>query len=408
MWQERLAAQPEQLVLTQGFIARNGAGDTVLLGRGGSDTSAAYFAALLAAKRCEIWTDVPGVFTADPRDIPTARLLHLLDYDEAQEITTLGAKVLHPRCIRPLADHNIPIHILCTHRPEVEGTVITAETPPEGALVKAVAAKYNLTLISLETLGMWHQVGFLADVFACFQHHGLSVDQVSTSETNITVSLDAAANVLGEDTLAPLMGDLARIGQVKKLGPCASVSLIGRHIRTILHELAPALEVFGESKIHMVTQASNDLNLTFIVDEAQAERMVDQLHHLLFEGGGHSQSLLGPTWAEIFDEKVETKIKTPRPWWRKRRAELLALAGQDTPLYVYDEATLETTANQLLGLKSVDRIFYSIKAASASSAFRRARSRCCDSSSRRSTATAFFSPRTSLHARNTNKRCSSG
>ena len=175
-------------------------------------------------------------------------------------------------------------------------------------------------------------------------------------------SIGVAANVLGEDTLAPLMGDLARIGQVKKLGPCASVSLIGRHIRTILHELAPALEVFGESKIHMVTQASNDLNLTFIVDEAQAERMVDQLHHLLFEGGGHSQSLLGPTWAEIFDEKVETKIKTPRPWWRKRRAELLALAGQDTPLYVYDEATLETTANQLLGLKSVDRIFYSIKA----------------------------------------------
>jgi len=361
-WQARLSALPAQAIVTQGFIARNAAGETVLLGRGGSDTSAAYFATLFGARRCEIWTDVPGIFTADPREVPASRLLHRLDYEEAQEITTMGAKVLHPRCIPPLADHQIPIYILCTQRPEMEGTVITSDVPTEGAHVKGICSKYNITLISMETLGMWRQVGFLADVFNCFKRHGLSVDLVSTSETNVTVSLDGTANALGADSLGPLLADLSRICKVKKIGPCASVSLVGRHIRTILHELAPALEIFGESKVHLVSQASNDLNLTFIVDEEPAERLVNQLHRLLFEGGAHGKALLGPTWAEIFEEKAAAKAKTPRPWWRKRRAELLALAAQDTPLYVYDESTLDAAVDQLLGLRAVDHLFYSIKA----------------------------------------------
>jgi diaminopimelate decarboxylase/aspartate kinase len=317
---------------------------------------------LLAARRCEIWTDVPGIFTADPREIPAARLLHHLDYEETQEITTMGAKVLHPRCIRPLADCHIPIHILCTQRPDVEGTVITSDVQEEGAQVKAICSKYNITLISMETLGMWQQVGFLADVFCCFKKRGLSVDLISTSETNVTVSLDGTANVLGDDTLAPLLADLGHICNVKKIGPCASVSLVGRHIRTILHELTPALELFGESKIHMVTQASNDLNLTFIVDEDQAERLVDRLHHLLFESGAFSKALLGSTWSEIFETRAPAKARAPRPWWRKRRAELLALAAEETPLYVYDEGTLNMAVEQLLGLRAINRLFYSIKA----------------------------------------------
>ena len=122
----RLAAQGE-VFITQGFIARDAHGRTVLLGRGGSDTSAAYFGALLKAERVEIWTDVAGMFSANPRQVPSARLLQRLDYEEAQEIATTGAKVLHPRCLSPLREPRVPLLIKDTNRPELEGTVIGPE-----------------------------------------------------------------------------------------------------------------------------------------------------------------------------------------------------------------------------------------------------------------------------------------
>ena len=144
-------------------------GNTVLLGRGGSDTSGAYFAAKLQAQRLEIWTDVPGMFSANPRQIPTARLLKALHYDEAQEIASNGAKVLHPRCILPVRQYGIPLYIYATQTPELEGTVISA-APGEGAAqVKAIAIKKGITLISMESPGMWHEVGFLADAFKVLQ-----------------------------------------------------------------------------------------------------------------------------------------------------------------------------------------------------------------------------------------------
>ncbi len=144
-------------------------GDTVLLGRGGSDTSASYFAAKLQARRLEIWTDVPGMFSANPRSVPTARLLRALEYDEAQEIASSGAKVLHPRCIMPVKQYGIPLYVYATQTPKLEGTVITTHGGNVAAQVKAVTIKKNITLISMETVGMWHSVGFLADAFAGVQ-----------------------------------------------------------------------------------------------------------------------------------------------------------------------------------------------------------------------------------------------
>ena len=125
----------------------------MLLGRGGSDTSGSYFAAKLRARRLEIWTDVPGMFTANPRAVPNARLLKSLDYDEAQEIASSGAKVLHPRCILPAKQYAIPLSVHATQQPELEGTVITATGGDGGARVKAVCSKKGITLVSMETLG---------------------------------------------------------------------------------------------------------------------------------------------------------------------------------------------------------------------------------------------------------------
>jgi bifunctional diaminopimelate decarboxylase / aspartate kinase len=357
---ERLAEIPAAAVVTQGFIARNREGQTVLLGRGGSDTSAAYFAARLGAVRCEIWTDVPGLFTANPALIPSARLLRALNYDEAQEIATLGAKVLHPRAIPPLRAHGIPLHVLSTDRPEVPGTVISAAGPVTGPQVKAISSRHGLTLVSMETVGMWQEVGFLARAFAVFAQHGLSVDSVSTSETNVTVSLDPQANALEPPAVAALLRDLAAFCEPHLIAPTSSLSLIGRGIRAILHELGPVLEAFEELTVHLVTQAASDLNLTFIVDEDQSERLVRQLHGLLFGQKGEGE-IFGPTWSELFDEPAEERAPSPQEWWRRRKAELLDLAAERA-VYVYDAGTLQAAAETLRSLDAVDRVFYSLKA----------------------------------------------
>jgi diaminopimelate decarboxylase/aspartate kinase len=329
----------------------------VLLGRGGSDTSAAYFAARIGAQRCEIWTDVPGMYTANPRQVPAARLLRHLDYDEAQEIASMGAKVLHPRCLAPVRAHRIPMHIRCTERPEAEGTVIDADTGDKAPQVKSVSSRTGLTLVSMETVGMWQQVGFLADVFAVFKQHGLSIDLVSTSETNITVSLDPTANALDPDTIAALVESLAPLCEARTIGPCAAVSLVGRNIRALLHRLGPALEAFEEQRVHLVSQAASDLNLTFVVDESQADRLVRTLHAMLFQGA-ESDPMFGPPMNGT--EEAAPTVDS-EAWWRNKRDQLLQIA-QDGPRYVVDRETLEESVREVKGLTAVDRVLYAVKA----------------------------------------------
>ena len=347
------------IVVTQGFIASDTEGNTVLLGRGGSDTSAAYLAAKLGARRLEIWTDVPGMFSANPRATPTARLLRFLHYDEAQEIATSGAKVLHPRCILPARQYRIPLHVYATQAPELEGTVLSAEGSDGNAQVKAVCTKKGITLISLETPGMWHQVGFLADAFQIFKSHGMSVDLVSTSETTVTVSLDPAANSLDQSLVEDLVSDLSRLCRVQVIGPCASVSLVGRNIRAILHQLGGAFEFFEEQKIYLVSQAANDLNFTFVVDERQGDRLVDQLHELLIRPVPGDR-VLGPTWQELSAPQPAAVRATP--WWWEKRTRVLQALGDREAAYIYDLDTVRAAARALRDMSSVQRVHYAMKA----------------------------------------------
>lgn len=360
----RLQAEWQALapvVITQGFIAANEDGDTVLLGRGGSDTSGSYFAAKLAAVRLEIWTDVPGLFSANPRLVPTARLLRALHYDEAQEIASNGAKVLHPRCILPLRQYKIPLHIYATQAPGLEGTIVSADVANSAAQVKAIAIKNGITLISMESPGMWHQVGFLADAFQVFKQQGLSVDLVSTSETNVTVSLDPAANTLDAAALARLSSALGELCRVAVLGPCASLSLLGHNIRGILHELGSAFELFQDHKIYLVTQAANDLNLTFVIDESQGDRLVHQLHERLIQSIG-SDKVLGPTWQELFATAQNTSVAAN--WWEepRKRRRLHEIAERESAAFVYDGASVDAAIAAVKRVKSVDRWAYAMKA----------------------------------------------
>ncbi len=351
----------DQVVITQGFIAANDAGETVLLGRGGSDTSAAYFAAKLNAARLEIWTDVPGMFSANPRAVPTARLLRALHYDEAQEIASNGAKVLHPRCVMPVRQYKIPLHVYATQAPGLEGTVVSANVADSAAQVKAIAIKKGITLVSMDSPGMWHQVGFLADAFQIFKQEGLSVDLVSTSETNVTVSLDPAANTLDPAALDRLTAALGGLCRVEILGPCASLSLLGHNIRGILHELGSAFELFQDQKIYLVTQAANDLNFTFVIDESQGDRLVQQLHERLIQSIG-SDKVLGPTWQQLFSEQKASAQAVN--WWQEphNRRRLIEIATRESAAFVYSAAALDEAVAAVRRVHSVKRWAYAMKA----------------------------------------------
>lgn len=348
------------IIITQGFIARNTNGDTVLLGRGGSDTSAAYFAAKLAARRLEIWTDVPGMFSADPRAIPSARLLVALHYDEAQELASAGSSVLHPRCISPVRKFAIPLFVRSTTSPEISGTVVSSVTEEVEPQVKGICIRNGLTLISMDGVNMWQEVGFLAKAFAAFNDHGVSVGLVSTSETNVTVSVDTSDRLLTADVEAALVAALEDLCRVRVISNCAAVSLVGRKIRTIIARLAPALEVFEEERIHLMSQAANDLNLSFVVDQQQGPRLVAKLHASIIRKTG-SSSVFGSSWERLFDND-ESSVRRPDAWWMKKREQLLALADGQLNAFVYDRSSVAEAASALLNLKNVDRILYAVKA----------------------------------------------
>jgi diaminopimelate decarboxylase/aspartate kinase len=359
-WRQRFAAQGGRMLLTQGFIARHADGGTAVLGRGGSDTSAACFGALLGAQRVEIWTDVPGMFSANPREVPDARLLTRLDYAEAQEIATTGAKVLHPRSIKPCREAGVPMAILDTERPDLPGTGIDGDalTVPG---VKAISRRNGIVLVSMESVGMWQQVGFLADVFERFKRHGLSVDLIGSAETNVTVSLDPSENLVSTNVLAALSADLSEICRVKVIAPCSAITLVGRGMRSLLHKLSDVWATFGRERVHMISQSSNDLNLTFVIDEADADGLLPVLHAALIDSEAmpvDETSVFGPRWREI----AHGVRKRETPWWHGQRERLQTIADAATPAYVYHLPTVRERARALAAIEAIDQRYYAIKA----------------------------------------------
>lgn len=347
------------IFITQGFIASDAQGRTVLVGWGGSDTSAAYFASKLEAVRLEIWTDVPGMFTANPDHVPSARLLRQLEYREAQELASSGAEILHPRCIEPLRAQKIPLHVRSTKNPDLKGTVIHADIQSDGAQVKAIAARTDITLIAVETPRMWHSVGFLAKVCQAFERQGLSIGMVATSETNVTISIDPVYGFsLGDSTVEALLTDLNQFCQAQCIKGCAAVSMVGRNIRSVLHELGPALEVLDEQKLHLVTQAASDLNFTFVVENAHAQRLTKKLHSQVFGQIGPDH-LFGPTYRELF---YMSDSEPPAIWWKTQRSRLLKCASESAPCYVYDLENVHNAVTRMQTLQSADRSFYAVKA----------------------------------------------
>jgi diaminopimelate decarboxylase/aspartate kinase len=288
------------IIVTQGFLARNDAGQTVLLGRGGSDTSAAYLAAALEAARVEIWSDVPGLFSTDPRLVTGARLLRRLDFNEALEIAVAGGAVIHPQCIHVAKAAGLELQLGQLGSTSFPGTVISDGEDTAGSVVKAVSLRRNMATLLLENQDMRQAVGFLARVFGLFAEHGISLDQVATSETTTTVSLDLHSNHVDLPFIEELAEQLRPHCTVKVLAPSACVSLVGRGVRQVLSDIGNSMQIFKSEPLWLASYSANDLAYTLVVPEALAEELLKSLHAELVEKNVQGRDLyFGPDWTEL-------------------------------------------------------------------------------------------------------------
>ncbi|GMR15354.1 MAG: hypothetical protein BMS9Abin30_0982 [Gammaproteobacteria bacterium] len=283
--QKRWLEKPP-LLITQGFVAAHPQGGTALLGRGGSDTSAVLLASRLEAMHVEIWTDVPGLFSADPKLIPAARLLRTLDYEEALEMAASGAKVVHSRCIRAAAAADLPVRIGDLGNIELAGTTIQHHDDKSAygtGGIRGVCCQPQMAVLLLQNLDMREQVGFLAWVFAQISQAGISIDLVATSETTTTVALNMVSNHLDEVILADLASRLRRRCAVTVYPQCSTINLVGRGARVALSSIDPGSEFFAQHPLLMLSQSANDLCISLLVQAKDADELLKTLHATLIE-----------------------------------------------------------------------------------------------------------------------------
>ena len=346
------------LFITQGFIARNNKEQIVLMGRGGSDTSATLLSAGLSATRCELWSNVPGFYSTDPRRVAEAKLIKALSYEEAQEIALMGAKVMHPRAIAPLVQKNIPLHLRSTVNLQALGTVVSSKPSSSLHKIKAITVKRDIMLLHMESIMMWRQSGFLADIFTCFKNSSLSIDLISTSEASVSVSLDKI-NADRVEELELLVQALRKFCFVETTTHCASISLVGKNIRGTLHKLHHIFSLFDNYPVYLLSQSANNLNLTFVVPLEYCDRLTQKIHQQLF-ADVEEDDIFGDSW---FSLQGEREIKPQHHWWQDKQEQLLKLVDSKTPArYVYNLAELDKAVQQLRSLTAINRIFYAVKA----------------------------------------------
>ncbi len=268
----RSIIKPEKgkLWITQGFIASTEDNLTTTLGRGGSDYSATIIGSALKAEEVQIWTDVNGIMTCDPRIVTNAKSLETISYREAQELAYFGAKVIHPSTIQPAIEMEIPVIVKNTGNPEHPGTRIVSEETEAG--IKAIAFKSGITLINIVSSRMLLAYGFLRRIFEIFEKHRTSVDLISTSEVSVSMTLDDTSN------LDEIEKDLSKIGRVSIETGNSIVSLVGIGVWRKPDTISKVFLQLEEIPIRMVSLGASDVNLSFVVPDESLERTVTKLH----------------------------------------------------------------------------------------------------------------------------------
>ena len=263
-------------VITQGFVSATAMGEPTVLGRGGSDYSASLIGMAIDATRIEIWTDVDGVRTADPRRVDNTKCLDKISFEEAAEMAHFGAKVLHPLTIEPAVKKNIPIYVLNSMNPEGQGTAILQSSFIEDG-VKSVSCKENILVINIFSTKMINTSGFLKKVFAIFSEYKVSVDLISTSEANISVTVDASQDIRG------VVGALSEFAEVYVDSDKSQVSVIGKNIVNLKGLLEQTFAPLRDCRIYMISQGASYVNISFVVDRSALTDVVRQIHKYLFE-----------------------------------------------------------------------------------------------------------------------------
>jgi aspartate kinase len=260
-----------------GFIASSLKKATTTLGRGGSDYTAALVGACCGAREIEIWTDVTGVLTADPRVVKVARTIRLLSYSEAAELAYFGAKVLHPKTIQPAVERKIPVRICNSRAPHEAGTIVCSETEAAPRTVKAIAHKTGITTVQITSGRMLGAYGFLRAIFEIFDRHRTAVDVVTTSEVSVSLSLDDAS------TLPAILEELKRLGEVEVEQGRAIICVVGEGLRSTPGIASEVFNTISDINVSLVSLGASSINLTFAVDEPHAARTVARLHKAFFE-----------------------------------------------------------------------------------------------------------------------------
>ena len=260
-----------------GFVGATVSGITTTLGRGGSDYTASLVGAALAAEAIEIWTDVDGMLTADPRVVDGSLLIEQIRFDEASELASFGAKVLHPNTIAPAVRLGIPVFVYNSRNPEGKGTRITFDAPHRP--VSAIAGKGDVTVIRVTAARMLHAHGFLRRVFEIFERHKTSVDVVATSEVSVSLTIDDPAR------LDALLIDLRDLGDVSIERNRGIIAIVGAGICDAGGAMGRALMALGDVKIHMMSLSATGINLTVIVSADSVQPAMRRLHDEFFGSG---------------------------------------------------------------------------------------------------------------------------
>ncbi|MEQ4517610.1 MAG: lysine-sensitive aspartokinase 3, partial [Pantoea agglomerans] len=274
----------QALVITQGFIGSESEGRTTTLGRGGSDYTAALLGEALNAARVDIWTDVPGIYTTDPRVVPTAKRIDEITFEEAAEMATFGAKVLHPATLLPAVRRGIPVFVGSSKDPAAGGTRVCNETrnPP---LFRALALRRKQTLLTLHSLNMLHTFGFLAELFNILARHNVSVDLITTSEVSVALTLDTTGSTSTSASLLTqaLLTELSSLCRVEVEEDLALVAIIGNQLSKACGVGKEVFGVLDPFNLRMICYGASSYNLCFLVPGNDAESVVRTLHRNLFE-----------------------------------------------------------------------------------------------------------------------------
>lgn len=267
----------DEVPVMGGFIAASRSGETTTLGRGGSDYSAALIAAALRARELQIWTDVTGVMTCDPRIAPEAFTIPVLSYEEAAELSYFGAKVLHPKTIQPAVDFQIPVRVCNSWKPEETGTMVLAESGESPNKIKSIASKKGITILRITSARMLGSYGFMSALFQVFERYRTVIDVISTSEVSLALTLD------NTDALEQITNELKRLGDVEVEGGNAVICVVGEGLRQSSGLAAKLFSTVSDINISLISHGASSVNLTFVVKEESANEVIKRLHRSFFD-----------------------------------------------------------------------------------------------------------------------------